>query len=224
MQWFKFYGQDFLTDSKIGALNPLQKLMWTALLCVASQDEERTGIIKFLTEDRLMDLCGIRIEDFENMGMKHHVTLVTFCNMGLITMPDKDTIIITNFYKKQRQQTTSAERVRAYRERKKNVTDVTNVMLQGNGRVDKNRVDISNPSKTHNKKLVPCTEEQLLRVSKDLEVSIEDIKRTHEIILNKIASGEFKGKTVYFSLRNWILMGIERGNIKKKEKYSIYPV
>lgn len=152
MKWFKFYGQDFLTDSKLGALNPLQRLMWVALLCVASQDEKRTGIIKFLTEDRLMDLCGIRVEDFENLGARYNVTLETFCNMGLVTCNKEDNeIIVTNFNLKQIQQSTSAERVANWRAKNKGemgkviknnrVTNVTNVMLQSNGRIDKRRIE-----------------------------------------------------------------------------------
>ncbi len=148
MRWFKFYGQDFLTDSRVGALHPLQKLMWVSLLCIASQDDARTGEIKFLTEDRLMDLCGITLEDLQVSGVKQHVTLETFCNMGLVSMPDENTLIVTNFYKKQTEQSTSTERVRDWRARKqavsqekKDVTHETNVMLQSNGRIEENRID-----------------------------------------------------------------------------------
>lgn len=68
--------------------------------------------------------------------------------------------------------------------------------------------------KTSKNSLEPCSLEELKSVALDMKVSIVDVKRTHEIILNKIAAREFKGKTVYHSLRNWILMGIERGTIK----------
>ena len=148
MKWFKFYGQDFLTDSKLGSLHPLQRLMWVGLLCIASQDDKKTGIIKFLTEDRLMDLCGVRLEDLEACNVKQYVTLETFCNMRLVTCPDKNTFIITNYNKKQTQSSTSTERVAEWRVRNRaiksnyyNETDVTNVTLQSNSRVDKNRID-----------------------------------------------------------------------------------
>lgn len=69
-------------------------------------------------------------------------------------------------------------------------------------------------NKTSKNSLTPCTEEELKNLSTKLNVSLEAVKRTHAIILNKIEAKEFKGKTVYHSLDNWIRMGIERGNIK----------
>lgn len=119
MKWFKFYGQDFLTDSKIGALNPLQKLLWVVLLCIASQDEEKTGIIKFLTEERLKELAGITDNPFNDDWQRTNETLETFCNMGLVSMPDQETIIIVNYEKMQQQNMTSTERVQAFRARQK---------------------------------------------------------------------------------------------------------
>jgi len=150
MKWFKFYGQDFLTDSKLSALNPFQRLIWVVLLCVASQDDKKTGILKFLEESRLVELAGLNYEDMESMyGTKRGVTLETFCNMGLVTRTDTETLHVTNYYKRQTQQSTSSERVAEWRARKKglhtikeNVTNVTNVTLQSNGRIDKNRIDI----------------------------------------------------------------------------------
>jgi len=60
-----------------------------------------------------------------------------------------------------------------------------------------------------------CTEEEIKNIAKKLQVSVGSVERTHNIILNKIATGEFKNKTVYLSLENWVLMGIERGNIQR---------
>jgi hypothetical protein len=65
--------------------------------------------------------------------------------------------------------------------------------------------------------LNPCTEEEIKKIAILNDVSFEDAKRTHQIILNKIEAKEFKGKTVYYSLSSWILMGIERGTIKKQK-------
>lgn len=153
MKWFKFYGQDFLTDSKVGSLNPLQKLMWVVLLSIASQDEEKTGVIKFLSESRLKELSGITDNPYNDDWSRTNETLVTFCNMGLVTMPDKDTIVINNYNKLQTENQSGAERVRAYRERQKaqneaksSVTPVTNVTLRKVKSVtlDKNRIDKNN--------------------------------------------------------------------------------
>jgi len=149
MKWFKFYGQDFLTDTKLSGLNPYQRLMWVTLLCIASQDETKSGVLKYFDEKRLVELSGLNYDDMESMyGTKPGVTIVTFCNMGLVTRLDTETLLVTNYHKKQTQQSTSAERVASWRanktgkkQTKVGVTDVTNVTLQRNGRVDKSRRD-----------------------------------------------------------------------------------
>lgn len=224
MKWFKFYGQDFLTDSKIGALNPLQRLLWVGLLCVASQDDERTGIIKFLTEDRLMSLCGLDYQDYDFYNMQQNVTLETFCNMGLVSMPDKNTIIINNFYKKQTQQSTSTERVRDWRAKNKDkidtphVTNETIVTLQSNGRVDKSRIDKKGEgeSKYPSKYLKEIPGQDIKEFLLTYEVSEAQVKLMAEKIL---AYCESKGKTYKnykAALRSWIMK-----DFKKRTDLSI---
>jgi len=190
MKWFKFYGQDFLTDSKLGALNPLQKLMWVGLLCIASQDDKRTGIIKFLTEDRLMDLCGIRLQDFEAFGCNTYVTLETFCNMGLVTRIDKDTIIVTKFQEKQTQSGTSTERVAAWRNKKKleykplnnvtsNMLHETNVTLHETLHVtaDKNGIDKNKESEV-DKSTSPLTAVREVKMGGEFgDIEIKDSQK-----------------------------------------------
>jgi hypothetical protein len=147
MKWFKFYGQDFLTDSKLGGLNPFQRLMWVALLCVASQDDKKTGVIRFLEERRLVALAGLNYDDMESMyGTREGVTLVTFCDMGLVTRLDENTIVVTNYNRKQTEQSTSAERMSLHRAKKKEmakVSHVTNVMSLSDGRIEESRGDIN---------------------------------------------------------------------------------
>lgn len=60
-----------------------------------------------------------------------------------------------------------------------------------------------------------CSEEELLQVSKEFNVPLPSVENTHASILDDIESGEFKHKTVYFTLRKWVRLGIERGYIKK---------
>lgn len=149
MKWFKFYGQDFLTDSKLSGLNPYQRLMWVVLLCMASQDDKKSGILPFFSEARLVALSGLNYDDMESMyGMKQDVTIETFCNMGIVKWLNKNTLLVTNYHQKQTQQSTSTERVADYRLRIKakkqdrpNVTNETNVTLQSNNRVEESRVD-----------------------------------------------------------------------------------
>jgi len=62
--------------------------------------------------------------------------------------------------------------------------------------------------------LIACSEDDLLEVSRSMDIPLASVKRTHAIILNKIEAGEFKNKTVYHTLKNWLLMDVEKGFIK----------
>ena len=84
-----------------------------------------------------------------------------------------------------------------------------------------NIIYIHDIKKTSRNGLVPCTDEELVEIANRVEVSLEDVKYTHQIILNKIKAKEFKNKTVYHTLENWLVMGIQRKSIKKKEKFPI---
>ena len=153
MKWFKFYGQDFLTDSKLGSLNPYQRLMWVTLLCVASQDEEKSGVLKFVKESRITALAGIYYEDLLECGIREGDTFGIFEELGLISFPDEKTLVIVNYRRKQNENTTGAERVAAFRAKKDavskpSVTQCNNVTLQSNENVtleetreEENRID-----------------------------------------------------------------------------------
>jgi hypothetical protein len=71
--------------------------------------------------------------------------------------------------------------------------------------------------KTSKTGLIPCSDDELLDVSNELKISRKEVERTHQIILNKIQAGEFKNKTVYFTLKNWLIMGMQRGTVQTKE-------
>lgn len=84
-------------------------------------------------------------------------------------------------------------------------------------RIDKNRLDKNTNGASPSKKgLSPCTSSELVEISTELGVSLKEVDHTHELIINKIKAGEFKNKTVYYTLRNWLIMGIQRGNISTK--------
>lgn len=162
MKWFKFYGQDFLTDSKMMKLNPIQRLMWVGLLCMASQTED--GVIEYFDEDNLKSVLGLRQKDIE----RANGTFEKFKEMNMIKIK-KDKIIVINFIKRQEKDLTGAERVkkwrkkseenmnktnkwnRKYRAKKKSdkgqdvnamLTPSVNAMLTPDkNRVDKNRID-----------------------------------------------------------------------------------
>lgn len=88
----------------------------------------------------------------------------------------------------------------------------TPTMIPSNININTN---INNIEKNSKNSLIPCTEEEIQEIANRLEVSVANVKSTHAIILNKIEAKEFKGRTVYHSLDNWVRMGIERGTIRK---------
>lgn len=71
------------------------------------------------------------------------------------------------------------------------------------------------------KDLDPLTDEQIQEIANETGVSFTNANMTYLQIMYKIKSGEFKGNSVPYALRSWIVMGLQRGSIKKEEKYSI---
>lgn len=65
--------------------------------------------------------------------------------------------------------------------------------------------------KTAKNSLVPCLAQELWQIAWDLDLSLEVVKLKHATILDMIEAGEFKHKTVYYTLRNWLRMGIDKG-------------
>lgn len=70
--WFKFYGGEYLTDTKILQLNANERSCWVTLLCLASQTKD--GVIRYLSEQQLIALshaenCDGIVTKLENMDM-----------------------------------------------------------------------------------------------------------------------------------------------------------
>ena len=142
MKWFKFYGQDFITDPKMGALSTPQRLIWVYLLSMASQSDKKDGVLRFVTLDHLRQLAGITTDE-ENYSLTDK-TLEIFEEMQLIEWIDENTLKITNYEKYQEMQLTDAERAKRYRDNKKlklNVTNVTEIQQDSHTRIDKIRED-----------------------------------------------------------------------------------
>lgn len=122
--WFKFYGGKYLSDSKLAGLTTAERCCWIALLCLASQSED--SIIRFLTTDGLLRLAGISYNataDYSEWEACQKV-LKKFENLGLIEMLENESIIITNFQKRQDAYLTDTEKKRNYREKHIKVDNV----------------------------------------------------------------------------------------------------
>lgn len=115
-QWFKFYGGEYLSDQKIRPLNGAERSCWITLLSFASQSEN--GVIKFLTEDQLINYSGNEIfrESLNGVLKKFEELEMISLSNGYVT--------VKNWNK--RQLSDSTERVRRFREKQEgneNVTD-----------------------------------------------------------------------------------------------------
>lgn len=65
------------------------------------------------------------------------------------------------------------------------------------------------------------SKEQLYQVALEEKVAMSSVSLTYNSLINQVKSGEFKHKTVYFALKNWINMGKERGTIKEIDGFEL---
>ncbi len=144
--WFKFYGQEYLSDPKMLSLTPVHKALWLTMLCLASASKEE-GVIRHISDSKIMTLTGIETRDDE--WQENEGFLSYFEDLEMITLEDKK-IIINNFDKRQETNLTNAERQAKFRKSHKNnesngddVTKVTesnaHSRYESNARIEKNR-------------------------------------------------------------------------------------
>lgn len=70
-------------------------------------------------------------------------------------------------------------------------------------------------TKTSKNSLLPCTNQELEEVALDMGISLNHVKSVHDSINDKIAAKEFKYKTVYYTLRNWLRLSVQKGQLKQ---------
>lgn len=186
--WFKFYGQEYLSDPKMLSLQPLEKALWLTMLCLASASNEE-GVIKYIDEDKIMRITGLTHEE----RVKTEGFLTKFESLSMITN-DNGVITILNFAKRQESNLSGYERVKRYREKhsvKKVIKTASKVIIDNandntidNARLDKNRSRIDNKEReeTHISylqkipktdleefiKLFNCSEKQVIGKGNDL--------------------------------------------------------
>jgi len=116
-QWFKFYGGEYLSDSKIGRLTDSERSCWLTLLCMTSMTDD--GIIKFLSIDDLLIKSGIKWDPYnEGAWEKCQGILTKLSGMKMIKVDTEQSIIqIINWDKRQeRTAQTPYERVKKHRD------------------------------------------------------------------------------------------------------------
>lgn len=155
MQWFKFYGGEYLSDPKMMALTPSERSCWITLLSFASVADDG-GRIKYLSEERLMIAAGLdptRDEWDVTLGI-----LGKFAGLDMVLQDSNGIVTVCNWTKRQETYLTNAERQRRYRERQKSNANVTQPLQQSNARrEEKRREEISSPEE--NAKMLENLEE-----------------------------------------------------------------
>jgi len=137
MEWFKFYYNKWLSDLGIGRLRPEDRLCFITLLCLASQSDERNGVVLRVKEEDLITLTRLPVNVYDDDSSSYHRALGCLQRMeeeGLIFIRNGGEILIKNYEKRQNSQLTGAERAKKYRERHRESDE-------SNARVDKRRVD-----------------------------------------------------------------------------------
>lgn len=148
MKWFKFYAQDFLSDTKMSHLLPLEQLAWIYCMALAAV-EEKDGLIPFCKEETIKLKMGILPTDDGWKSLKGIFKI--FKNMNMIEFTPRGThvgnhvgIALTHFRGRQGANLTPSEKMARYRAKKESnesyPSEVTKVTLD-KSRVDKNRTD-----------------------------------------------------------------------------------
>lgn len=149
MKWFKFYGQDWLTDLKIMQMSLEDRVCFITLLCLASAAEEG-GLVRNCSEEALIELSHIRPDpyDDDNPYTRAKGCLERYAALHCVTLHDNGDVTVVNFDRRQGENLSNAERQKRYRERLKitpkprHIRNVT-PRNDSNARIDKNRVDKS---------------------------------------------------------------------------------
>ena len=165
MKWFKFYGQDYLSDPKMLSLSASQRSCWITLLAYGSVNDN--GKITYIDEQQLMLQSGL---DFTCDEWDRTVGILKKLeNLKMITV-DNGEISIVNWQKRQETNLTSYERVKRYRQKKRN--DNGKITLEEN-RIDKNRREDKNTAKinfAHNKKHFSPKGAEILKAFEEIDV------------------------------------------------------
>jgi hypothetical protein len=155
-QWFKFYGGEYLADTKIATLTAQERSCWITLLCLAGSSTI-PGVVDFLTVEVLLKKSGIEYDPYHPEEWDNALAVLKkFERMRMITTSDDGRIELPNWHKRQENPMSVTERVRKYRAKirvnEENVTDETkrneNVTTEEN-RIDKNRIEKNKSIDTH---------------------------------------------------------------------------
>lgn len=128
--WFKFYGSEFLSDPKVGALTAQERSCWITLLCLSSSSTT-PGTIEYLTVEVLLEKSGIHFDPYHPEEWNNCLGILTkFEKIKMLQTSTDGKITISNWEKRQESSLTNAERQARYRENKKSNEKVTSVITK----------------------------------------------------------------------------------------------
>jgi hypothetical protein len=215
--WFKFYGQEFLSDPKMLSLTATDKGIWLTLLCLASASGEE-GTIRYVNTEKIMLIAGVNPlleqEDWEDQkGF-----LKRFEDLKMITIDnDNDNVIIhiKNWEKRQTSALSGYERIKQFRQRKKENTAkieandnemITDDNANDNRRIEKNRIDKKERVYTSQKYLLDIPIEDF----SDIDATEKQIRLEGEKAHNWLLAKGTTRKDYKAFLRNWILKAYKK--------------
>lgn len=192
-KWFKFYGQDWLTDLKVMRLQPEDRLCYITLLCLASASDEQ-GVIRNCEEEAVIELTHLPndIHDDYNPVKRAVGCLKRFEERGMVETRKNGDVLIKAFTKRQLHVSESYERVRRYREKKRNETEMKRTETHNETpvkrRVDKNRVDKNRED--NNTSLSPVVETTELEKTTQKNIGeviffFKNLNPTYKILFNR---------------------------------------
>lgn len=118
--WFKFYGQDWLTDPKVISLSHTDRLCFITLLCLASASRHDDYKITGINELTLFSLAHLSWNPYESDGWGGATGVLQRLNdNAMITLGDNGDIVIKRFKDRQESNLTGYERIKRYREKAK---------------------------------------------------------------------------------------------------------
>jgi hypothetical protein len=181
MEWFKFYGQDWLTDLKIMRMASEDKLCFITLLCLANSSDN-PGVVKNCNEwsiIRLTQLYDDPLND-DNEARRAAGFLQRLNDNGMITIDNNGDVIINNFLKRQGQSLTGYERVKKYREKQREVAKNSKKEVK----IRRNVInDNANDNATDNK-MITIEESRVEESRKELNTNTLSLNATGETKFN----------------------------------------
>lgn len=114
--WFKFYGGEYLSDTKMMALDAVERGCWITILSLANQSEG--GVIKYISEEKILELSNVPIKDRK----KYQGLLQKLLNLKMLLLDNGD-VTVKNWEK--RQYSEGYSRVKRYRDNVRVTEDIT---------------------------------------------------------------------------------------------------